>query len=262
MDEQDFRRLSGREEDEFLDAPDEEKQRIREQIEENPDEVKLFDIFKVLPNIREETAAHFLDLYGLAQFEKDESYQLREAQFEMLSDEQRKLYSKATKAYYKRGYPTSAKDRKEDGLLSFVLENPPKVVSRHIWRLQRNLDEPKWGTELPEYVHMNRVNVYTASVFVAICDECAAKLREEQENLAQEQSDRFDRWQPRDRYTHYSDRETGVGFYMFRLNDMWVERQRAEALFKSQFPYREPYICQVCGISDVDIWREWFGEKD
>jgi hypothetical protein len=245
-----FRRLMGGKEE------DEETPKEVEAREERArrGEHTVFDALKMLPAILERDRKHYLDLYGLNDSNSEEEKLQSNAAFEMMSEEQAEQNRRAYRAYRKRDFPLRDKDDRFNNLWSFAATNPPEVLRKHIWRLQRGLDEPLFGTE-PE-PPLGLVKEYTAAVSVALCGRCAEELRRETEASGAE---RYQRSSKRLKdYFYDLDNPASAHFYLFRYEEMYVERERGTPF---SFPHEEPKECARCGVDDVSLWKERFGSE-
>jgi hypothetical protein len=250
-DKADFRRMMGGEPREV--ETEEEVEARRERLES--DEGTFEDIFSELPEALHRAERHYLGLYGLKPAISEEEEAAAEAAFELMSEEQHKVYSIATSAYSKRGFPSKDPADPSNSLASFAATNPPEVLRRHVWRLQRRLDEPIFGRERDPRAERNRVDRYAAALSVELCKECAEDLREETEHSGAELFS-FRGGAMDGRFY-----ERGVGsIYLFRFGRMFV--QRKDEGFMGDFPYSEPKTCERCGVSDVEMWREQFGDAE
>jgi hypothetical protein len=249
-DENMFRRLVGASDKE--DEAPEEIQARHERFEQG--EPILWDVLAELPNEIDRRQQHYLGLYGLNDVYTEDEKELLEASFALMSDEQKKQYFRAIEAYWKRSFRTEDRDDHLNSLTSFAATNPPEVLRKHVWRLQRGLDEPFFGKEEAEE-KPNRVREYKATVTVSLCDHCAKELEQETEEAGAERIISAKRFK---KYFH--DSSAMVGYYLFRYKEMYVEREKAA--FFSDFPLRAPEECARCGTDEVTLWRERFGEKE
>ena len=96
-----------------------------------------------------------------------------------MTSEQEEMYLQALRAYSKRRLPTS-------GLLEFAANNPFEVLRKHIWRLQRGLDDPMFG---PPRKPLIRIEKYVVERFAYLCPDCAYTLEESTERAGEERSD-------------------------------------------------------------------------
>lgn len=249
MNDNAFRRLVG-----SADEEPEEAAARRERLAK--DEPQVRDVLSELPDMLESRRRHYLDLYRLADTHTEDEKAAAEASYTLLSEEQgRQLYT-AEKAYDKRGFPIGDAQDTSKNLVSFAATNPPEVLRKHVWRLQRGLDEPLFGkAATAEGSKLNYVRVYQATVTVSLCNRCAEELeRETEESGAERVSD------SRKRLGRFYERGGPMaGYFLFKYGEMYVERE--EATFFSTFPLREPEECARCGTDDVTSWRERFGDK-
>jgi hypothetical protein len=267
MDEHDFERMMGKDPKTEPEESEEERAAREERI--GTPEMTMGDLFhkdtmgRIFDQMEEDKKA-ILDHYGLQDRQVDADREAEhEALFAMLSDEQEKQYNRAVKAYLKRSLPTFDA---EGDLLSFAVESEPKVLSRHIWRLQRGMDEPMYGPPREPEELPNWIENYRASLVISLCHECAEELREETEAAGAEPpmygGNKLYRV-GRKELTPFYDRRGGPtgGYYMFKYRNMWLDHQDFGSLFGDhRFPYSPPKTCHRCGVTDVDLWRERYGD--
>ena len=284
MDERDFEKMMGRKPE-----PEEsEEEREAREARLGTDEATFEDLFHPsnvdrIFDAAEERKRQILEHYGLNDRPDNEEIKRHaEAMLEMLSDEQREQLRKAEDAYIKRRLPQHDKGDWSRSLLSFAATNEPAVLRRHIWRLQRGMDEPMFGPRDDLPIVARGVREYEATIKVTLCDRCVDELREETEARVEEED------APRNPYTpekvvdsirsfrlHYMGKhyfykshtdESWVPYcYIFRVDDArgdaYVESDTSRDLFgHDEFPYSPPKECSRCGTSDVDFWRERYGE--
>ena len=272
MDEHDFEKMMGREPK--PEEPPEERE-AREARLGTPD-ATLGDIFhrdtlKRYAQSLGERRRTILEHFGLRDPADEEDGPSEEDFYEMLSEEQRKQYHKARNYYVNRRRATK---NEEGSLLAFAATNPPEVLRRHLWRLQRGLEESLFG-ERPRTYPTTRVRDYQATLMVTLCDSCADELWEESEaemsppDQARKPGKRPKVSSSASARFHLMDRNYFVGMpfsnserYLFRMADAYVEREVNTGLFgDNEFPYAGPKECQRCGTTDVDMWRERYGDK-
>lgn len=247
MDENAFRRMVGAKE-KVEESPEEARARVERRAEGNP---TVGEVMRELPDLAESWRRHYLNLYGLNDAYTEEEKAATEASRALMSEGQKKQFRKAVNAYDKHGFNQKDAEDASNNLASFAATNPPEVLRRHVWRLQRGLDEPLFG-KAPEQ-KPNRVRAYRAAVSVSLCARCAEELERETEEAGAESTtgsgERLGNF--------YEVGDLMVGFYLFKYEEMYVERDRT--LFS--FPIGEPKECARCGVDDVALWRERFGEK-
>jgi hypothetical protein len=243
-----FRRLTG------SSAEDESPEEIaarRDRFQQG--EETLFDVLEALPDAMQRAQKHYLGMYGLKPPFSEEEELHEEAMFELMSDEQRELWHRPLDAYSKRDLPIRDENARENNLEAFAATNPPEVLRRHIWRLQRGQDEPLFGRVAPRAPKL--VREYKATIHIALCDACTEELKQETEDAGAERPP----YGKRER--KFYDREGPLaGFYLFRYGEMFVEQSMPG--FFSTFPRRDAQQCARCGVTDVELWRERFGDAD
>ena len=242
-----FRQLTGAGENSG--PTEEEVQEAKERLETG--EGTMGDLGTALGDIVHERQQFHLKHFGLKPVFTEEEEEHSEAMFELMSEEQDKLYHRAMNIYMKRGFPIHNENDKMDDLAAFAATNPPSTLRRHLWRLQRGLDEPFWGKEKPP--QPNKVWRYAATTFVHLCTNCAKELERETEEAGAER-----KW---NRDGKFYDPDLPLGFYLFRYEDCYVNSKKTSlAGDDAPFPVGTPRECQRCGVNDVEIWREHFGE--
>jgi hypothetical protein len=224
------------------------------------------NIERVVDEDRERKKA-ILDHYSLNDRMDEETEAHRKAMYSLLSEEQKKQFKRAEKTYRKRRLPAQDKNDPDNNLLTFAATNPPEILSKHIWRLQRGMDEPMWGTELEP--PPSRVRHYRAALIIELCDRCADELYEETNDSGAEEWHRppsdGSRWDALQRKPFYGRKSEAVynDTYQFRYEDLYVEQEVGGSLFGfDEFPYAQPMTCARCGLDDADLWRERFGSAD
>lgn len=265
MDENEFRRMMGR--DPKLAEDPEEAEARKERLESG--EPTLGDIFSdegfdVVEANMEERKGMVLEHFGLNDAPEHEAETGPDYgdYYDMLSKEQRKEYDKAHSTYLKRRFPTRDLEGGADSLIAFAATNPPEVLRRHTWRLQRGLDEPMFGAELPKRKR-NTIRNYQAALILQLCDGCDDELTEQTMASGAEVSRHVRQADPWDRSQFQADISDPVYVYFFRYGDMFIEREKWGSLFgDDRFPYAPPKTCHRCGFSELDEWREAFGERD
>lgn len=232
----------------------EELEGARERLNEGEGTIK--DAFRVLPERLSEMREHNFRKYGLNPDFSEEEQLYFKSVHELMSEEQRKQFMSAISAYRKRGFPIRDRHDKFNGLEQFAATNPPETLRRHVWRLQRDLDEPLFGRESKP--KSNRIEMYDATVFVSICDSCRADLEEETEASGLERSrwykDKFNGWDSRD------DRDSMAGIFLFKYEDKYAVREANR--FLNKFPSGDPLRCHRCGIDEVELWRDRYGSRE
>ena len=135
--------------------------------------------------------------------------------------------------------------------------------------MQRKLDKPLFGEE-PREFPPTQVREYRATLMVTLCDRCADELREESEAEREPDAEESKPMhQTHSMRFHLMDKGDLIGTplgrfdrYLLRLGDTYVEREVTTSLFgDDEFPYASPKECQRCGTTDVDMWRERYGDK-
>jgi len=265
MDKDDFRNMMGGEPK--REETPEEKAAIEERLDSG--DPTLGDVFsdtgmdRIFQNM-EKRKQEILEHYKLNDAPDDDARHA-EAMRGLLSKEQSTELRKAESAYIKRRFPMRDKNDATNSLLTFAATNPPEVLRRHVWRLQRDLDQPLFGTEML-HAH-NRIRSYQAALIVELCDECADDLYEETKDSGAEEwyrepdLGRFHLLQRKKFYERSRETEY-TGIYMFRYGDMYVERDESGSLFgDDKFPYAPPKACARCGINEAEQWRERFGGR-
>jgi hypothetical protein len=244
MDEQEFRRLVGGKE-EPKESP-EEVQARKERVARGEGTTR--DVFAELPGELQRRRDYYLGLYGLNPPFGEEAEQHSEDMARLMSEDQREQYLRASSAYRKRRLPTRDQTNPTNSLEAFAATNPPEVLRRHVWRLQRGMDEPMFGAEEPRKA--NKVREYNASLSVSLCDSCAEELRAETEASGAERNTIS-----KEKDTFY-DRDSPAGLFLFKYGNVLVEMERASFF---GFPYSDPKTCERCGEDEVDMWHETFG---
>jgi hypothetical protein len=267
VDKNDFRAMMGG--TPKRETPPEEREAIEQRLDSG--EATLGDIFsdtgmdRIFENMEKDKQA-ILEHFKLNDApEGDGIGGHDEAMYDMLSKEQSEQLRKAESAYGKRRYPTRDRDDHTNSLLTFAATNPPEVLRRHVWRLQRGLDEPMFGTELQPLP--NRLRSYEAAIIIQLCDNCTTELYEQTlksgaETHGRARGSTIFKYLEREHFYARDDDGYG-GFYLFRYEDKHVEREVGRSLFgNDKFPYAMPKTCHRCGFNEVDEWREAFGSRE
>ncbi len=219
----------------------------------------VMDVLAEWPHMLAERQTHNLKKYGLYD---PRSEITPEAEFRMMdltsmSPEQDKQYYKADRAYRDRNLPTHNAKDPENSLLVFAATNPPEVLRRHIWRLQRGLDDPMFGPPREE-PRRNTINRYVMQRTAHLCSNCARALEDTTERAGGERTTN-----PSKAFVGESGKplfySTEGGHYLFEWGEEHATYQKRGAAYS--FPYGDPHVCERCGVDDVELWRDHFGDE-